>query len=1585
MVREGRLLLVLGLWLCVPGIVACGDDPKPLGGSDAGADANGDGGGDMGGDGGTLLPVYSCVPDLDLLEVPADCVLDEDCACGAHCRLGECAYDCLGDEDCADTEICDAFGRCRDPNDNTLVGAWDVADECLLETEPSYLSYWTEDAVHAVRLQAAVRDSGPVRVTAPDGLSVRCAAGDSFASECTFANIPLEDLTPHAVEVRLDADLTTEAQLHEVGLFCGNQRSVISVQVAALPEPSLKSGGEEITPGEYSGYAWPQGLGLASRSMGEISEDLARLRLAVTVRIFTADGDTQTVGFADTHQALFPDDETVAVLGLGDAWDLDIPARLLIDTADLTLEGAPVDLHDIEVVVSYEVEELEQVDDTLFLTLLATYTGATLPAYAPQIRWQMALNFVGDLPEGVEVPTPSSDYTPTFDLDTDEPARVTGKLDEEWTTELGDNPTTRQITETYLCMPGLSGEPEQLVSDIATVDGSEAKNGDLACSSDGGNIVQQVLHLNNTETFDVGQTFDTCLSDLELGGAGSSCVSRSRFLTALNYALEIDRDRVLGDDADADIEASALAHRLLQQWLHLNGFLARESVSLQEVQDIASELFVREADYAGTETMVRSIAGWDVFLHPRFGAGLPVLPSSMLVAPDYREILFPDEFPDDREDDPLTHDQGVGLPVVMLDTLTVQIATLDKLVERARLGLLEEEEVEALNTALMRRSLVITSFAQGLYDNARSFRPPEWRDAWQPAQAELVTALERLGRQLEAMRAGENALGIEDRDLPLYRIGEQEGAISRFSALSDYLLGSGQDQTAIAPALVIRATESQTAAREALVELLQRDLAADLAEDEHERRIEAITAHYGGQVMSLCGDVGASDDDPDTPPWTPETVMERWNRTEPDTCFISPTCRFNDQELADRITVADLGFELCLVNKLRQRFGDAVTTGNASLDRTIDELGGLVTEPDDPFDFSIEGDNFGEWVLDFGGDVGEMFLDMYGCPFELEVRLPEGAPPEYLQQAIGSCESARQATIAVRPTLPPDSCQRIDDCPLGYDCIHDDDDDDTPGACQPDIAADENQARPECYSGALGEMALSMLASARNIDVARAEMAELSDRYDIAMRSCMIEQLGNQAAEMHLADHNDTMNRLAAVKLAADVVAVNARAVRNAAGSGITGPFRTAVRMASAAVEAGAESVSLQTEAQMERVERAHEELMVRLENEIEEKVCFNDAELHLVGTSTAVLRIQQANLELARQMVEFENQKDLVRRLLIEGHAALEREGARRVNPMGGNFWFHDDVARHVNHMRQARRATYLAVRAVEYEFQFTSELRSAVIEARLPTELEDVLDSLRNIANTGTVSGASPSDLFEVVSMRQNLLQMADRSEFPEGWHTLTEQERFRALVTSPSRAVYTDDGTYLGQEVRFAIYPLGVDGLGEYDGIPLLAGTDCAERLWSVNASLLGTDLYRGSDTTRARIVLRKRNTFFSQWCDSGDRETLLQVASTRPSRNLFLDPLSFADSRVEATPGTPNAGEETGFTAARIQAFFNVERAALEDEAYFNGDSQELAGRGLYGDYALFFPAETLSRDGADGLVLDHIEDVLLRLDYVSVAR
>src|SRR5207237_6665044 len=102
-----------------------------------------------------------------------------------------------------------------------------------------------------------------------------------------------------------------------------------------------------------------------------------------------------------------------------------------------------------------------------------------------------------------------------------------------------------------------------------------------------------------------------------------------------------------------------------------------------------------------------------------------------------------------------------------------------------------------------------------------------------------------------------NPLDIDDKlDLPLYRVGDQTGATNRFSAVSDYLLGTGTalDNSAIVPQRILAAGTALDAARTAWTANLQRSFVNDLQASETDRRLEAVRRRYGDQITSLCGD-----------------------------------------------------------------------------------------------------------------------------------------------------------------------------------------------------------------------------------------------------------------------------------------------------------------------------------------------------------------------------------------------------------------------------------------------------------------------------------------------------------------------------------------------------------------------------------------------------------------------------------------------------------------------------------------------------------------------------------------------------------
>ncbi|MEL7240672.1 MAG: hypothetical protein AAGK78_17570, partial [Planctomycetota bacterium] len=213
-------------------------------------------------------------------------------------------------------------------------------------------------------------------------------------------------------------------------------------------------------------------------------------------------------------------------------------------------------------------------------------------------------------------------------------------------------------------------------------------------------------------------------------------------------------------------------------------------------------------------------------------------------------------------------------------------------------------------------------------------------------------------------------------------------------------------------------------------------------------------------------------------------------------------------------------------------------------------------------------------------------------------------------------------------------------------------------------------------------------------------------------------------------------------------------------------------------------------------------------------------------------------------------------------------------------DYWLDANLALFDLRMRRARRAMYLAVLTVEYEYQFSSLERAAVLAATLPQQLEASLQRLRDELRQGTPQGGgNPTELLTVVSLRRNLLQLASRNDDAQR-HPLSEEERFRRIISAPRYAVYDDAGQYIGQEIPFTIQPFGALRLGDAGAIPLLSGLNCAERLWSVNASVLGQDLMNRTNTSIVTLQVRKRNTFSSQWCDPRGASQA-QVATTRPS--------------------------------------------------------------------------------------------------------
>ncbi len=361
----------------------------------------------------------------------------------------------------------------------------------------------------------------------------------------------------------------------------------------------------------------------------------------------------------------------------------------------------------------------------------------------------------------------------------------------------------------------------------------------------------------------------------------------------------------------------------------------------------------------------------------------------------------------------------------------------------------------------------------------------------------------------------------------------------------------------------------------------------------------------------------------------------------------------------------------------------------------------------------------------------------------------------------------------------------------------------------------------------------------------------------------------------------------------------------------------------------------------------------------------------------------------MSKALLKIRNAKAEVARLLKEGRyragAAETQQRMSLFHDIWKDLWagteasYKGKVETYRRKMRLAQRMLYLSVRAVEYELQVPrGTLRRSVLQARTPADMDQIVTQLEAIIGSGNIGGQTPGNRHVEFSLRNTLLQLADRSDLPDGLNTMTDIERFRAILTSPRFAHYDADGVYKGQLIPFSVVPMGTLGIGDPGSVALLTGHECAERTWSIALSLQGTGLTDYNNTHLQLGVLHK-NDFYSQWClPPSDEQGEMQIASVRPSRNLFLDPVWGGDF------GTANPSD-SDYVISLVDSYFNVSWEDFSSPEYTAGSDTALACRGLYGEYAIFIPAQILNIEYSDGLSLLNVDDIWIRFDYVSAAK
>ncbi|MFH0903223.1 MAG: dickkopf-related protein [Pseudomonadota bacterium] len=497
-----------------------------------------------------------------------------------------------------------------------------------------------------------------------------------------------------------------------------------------------------------------------------------------------------------------------------------------------------------------------------------------------------------------------------------------------------------------------------------------------------------------------------------------------------------------------------------------------------------------------------------------------------------------------------------------------------------------------------------------------------------------------------------------------------------------------------------------------------------------------------------------------------------------------------------------------------------------------------------------------------------------------------------------------------------------------------------------------NQMRADCYRGQLGEAFLAIMAAGQDVEIARASLANSEQLYQQQVTYCF-----NQASALEKLDdlrtvYDDDMREMVVERDQYAQIGSAFSTMASAASAAVTaGPGGALSAVVGGTFGMMAADVSSRMETRQARFEA---ETMAQ-RNLMESQACFHEANQLRVGTDTAVLRIYRALLDAEIAEIRFSNLRREVDQIVLEGNAVLEREEGRTVPSIAHHYWLDERLDRFTKDFDWAQRLTYLAMQSVEYEYQQSLPLRDVILGATHPDQLLDAVRAMQQEQLTRTINGRRPEEATVVLSLRDDILALQNQENVPVGERDWPPNVQFQNRLWRQQYQVFDNDDRYLGQGIPFTLTAIG----------PL--AERCAERLWRVTATLQGDML--DVDAPTVSMFLMKRNSFQSQWCNGHGEEDTLQVGSVQPSSRLF-------------DAGQRGGSRAVGIThvSAMLQPWLNVPKSEFYRDAYVEGASEELAGRGLYGDYVLVFPASGLL---AEDFPLENVEDVLIRFDFLSV--
>jgi hypothetical protein len=1014
--------------------------------------------------------------------------------------------------------------------------------------------------------------------------------------------------------------------------------------------------------------------------------------------------------------------------------------------------------------------------------------------------------------------------------------------------------------------------------------------------------------------------------------------------------------------------AILLTRRLVAQWLSIHGFLAKEGLQTARIASAASaadDLEPAEAAAARRSPTLASILaqmerGWNLVTDSQVRVQLvvPVSGDRSYMDNDYRPSAAP------------PGEQDIPLPVSFLEVAALHLDVLTEYLREQQMAVYDECRLagtSALDATVHETASRTFRYAQLAEASARTYynrtvhrypsgydsvddlegvcdsfggnplsagqpagvenplcfvdgRPrmevaPTWQARWDVATLQYDAALQRALAASTALADCANPLQLPEREVPLY-FGDVSGTSSRFFAASDYLL-SGWAKPAVE-----RASAALAAARDAWSRKRDSAIQEVMTLQDAERRHELLAAQYGQQVIDLCGLRGV-------PAKDAIAQVGALSEAEISECHIereAPECAqflggASGVQATQTWTWASLvrsnGSALAANSPCQDEDGPSCQRENTCRANPVDEASVKVA------------------------------MCVYNDVWKLD---PDKGRKEHVKRAA----AAYQDAVMVRDA----ECNQIKTVSAGGEVVGvgafaphayvsqarieiaraycTDSDGKYEESYEPDLTS-----HAACFRGQLGEEVLALIGARQDIEMARDEWRDAQALYDISAKHCDRMEVWNIELETLTRDHEETMRKWELARGLTDIAINTVASYYTMNVQGGVDVLRSSVGM----VFAG----------HMDLADRVHRRKMRAIERESRLYECYAEARKVVLRIDNAARTFERAIIEADRHIVKLRDMRASLRNVLADGSAAMSREQGRVVPSLSFHYWLDERIDTFHKDFQWAKALTYLAMTAVEYEYQQSMQTRDDIMQATHPDQLADAIRQMEQTQISRTINGRRPEDAKIVRSLATDILGLTALETERPGERTMTALERFQQRLWSPRYAMYDDDGAYLGQGIPFSVEPAA----------ELLNA--CAERVWAVTATVQGDTLNQTEPGVPLTVL--KRNNFSSQWCSGKSDGTSLQNSAVQPVSQLF---------HPEDRGGDEAAVNH--YTSARVWPWFNVPRSEFYRDAYGEGSSTELAGQGLYGEYVLLFPADGLLREG---FPLEKVEDVLLRFDYLSV--